>query len=77
MAAVYHTRESRKRDRSGTYPDPISALANQLGEALGARDPWVFLSRDQATGEINLFSNQSPDRIPDLLRECLRSRRAR
>ena len=52
--------------------DPVAHLANQLGEELGPHRPWAFVAKDEATGKLTVFSNQTPDKIRALLRYYLK-----
>jgi hypothetical protein len=55
--------------------DTISALAHELGEAVGPRQPWIFLTRNEASGEVVVFSNRPPAEIRILLGHYLGGKR--
>ena len=57
-------------------PD-VTRVAHQLAAAIGPHRPWVFLARDEATDEISVVCNQTPNQTKKLLRHYLGSRTKR
>ena len=47
--------------------DEQARLANELGEHMG-RHPWAFISRDEVTGELTVYSRLRPEGIRALLK---------
>ena len=54
--------------------DRLARLVNELGEHMGP-NPWAFISRDEVTGELTVFSSLRPDGIRALLKSYTKPRR--
>lgn len=55
--------------------DRQARLANELGTHMG-RNPWAFISRDETTGELTVYSNLRPEEIRALVKAYVKPRRS-
>ena len=54
--------------------DQQARLANELGAYMG-RNPWAFISRDEATGKLTVYSSLRPEGIRALMKTYTKPRR--